>query len=383
MPKTRLLVLAAVFFMAFPLAALAYNIRSGSSISVSKDQPVDGNLYAFGQTIAVDADVKGDVICAGQAITINGNVEGSVLCAGQTITVNGKIDGSAGIAGDSITINNTINRSLNVFAASLVFAEKASTGWDLMVMAGKAELRGDIGRDLYGRLEEARIFGKIGRNVELNLGDNMQQTPLSERGLAVEESAEINGNLEYTAVKDAIIKEGAVVKGETVKKQPKSREREPVMAWARGKVYSIFAALIIGLALVSLWRVPVEKITDLMLEKAGATIGWGLLVLILTPVLAALLAITIIGFPLAIAIMCLWAVLLTASKVIAAILVGRSLVERFWATKKTSIIWAMIIGIIVLYIVFAIPIVGPLVAFAAMVWGVGAPFLYLKQKAMK
>ena len=373
-------ILAACFILlALPIAASAYSAKSGDSIYVSKDEVIEGNLYAAGSTLNIDGKVTGDVFCAGQSININGDVEGDVFCAGQTININGKIGGSLRVAGQSINLNGQVARNAVTIGATIATAASSSIGWDLLILGNIFELKGDIGRDLYGSAGKVNVSGKIGKNLDLNFG----QKNNSDKPLIITGTAKINGQVKYKSDKDADINSGAVIKGETIHNFPTMVAKKSNLVkldWYWGKLISIFSALVIGLVLISFWREQILKITDLMLAKIGPSMGWGIITLLLTPLIAIILLITIIGLPLAFILLALWLIAIYVSKILVGILVGRSLINNYWPKKKDSLILAMIIGIIIAYLIFALPIIGFSVSLLAMLWGLGGIMLALKNK---
>ena len=116
-----------------------------------------------------------------------------------------------------------------------------------------------------------------------------------------------------------------------------------------------------------------------MLAKIGPSFGWGIIALLLTPIIVVILLITIIGIPLSLILLALWLVALCLSKILAGILVGRSLLNNYWPKKKDSLISAMIIGIVIAYLIFSLPIIGGFISLLAMLWGLGGIMLSLKK----
>ena len=78
---TRSAVLAVILVLVSPLAATAFVIQSGETITIS--ETLRDDLYAAGETVLVTAagTVDGDVAAAGQSIAIGGKVTGGVLAA--------------------------------------------------------------------------------------------------------------------------------------------------------------------------------------------------------------------------------------------------------------------------------------------------------------
>ncbi len=376
--KTIFLTFFALFLLfLLPATAQAFEIKTGQAVSLASGQEVKGNLYAAGMNITIDGKVSGDVICAGQNINISGAVEGDVICAGQTINITGEVKGNVRIAGNSLNINSAVGKNVMAFGQSLLFGQNAKSGWDVTVFGALAQIDGQVGRDLYGSVAIAQINGAVAGNIKLTI--DSQKKKQNENRLTIGSTAKISGDLTYTANQAATIESGAVISGQTVHNLPKVVAKKPTFNQAWGSLYSIFSALVIGLVLISLWREPIIKLTDKMLEKIPASLGWGFLIMFFTPVVALLLVITIIGIPLALILVGLWLIALFISNVLVGILVGRSILNNLWAKKKDSLIWAMIIGVIIVNIVFAIPLIGWILGMISIWWGLGGIMLYFKK----
>lgn len=116
-----------------------------------------------------------------------------------------------------------------------------------------------------------------------------------------------------------------------------------------------------------------------MLAKVWPSLGLGVLALLLTPIIVIILLITIIGLPLAFILFALWLIAIYASKILVGILIGRDLINNYWPKQKDSLILAMIVGIIIASLIFALPIIGRIVSLLAMLWGLGGIMLALKK----
>ncbi|MDP2708882.1 MAG: hypothetical protein Q8O93_02425 [bacterium] len=377
MKKTTLPALALAMLL-LPAAAFAYSLKSGDSIYLAKNEVVEGNLYAAGSSLNIEGRVTGDVICAGQSITISGEVEGDVICAGQTINVSGKVGGSLRAAGNSINLSGQVARNAMTFGATIITSASSSVGWGMLVAGNTLEMRGQVGRDLYGGAAKANIAGRINGDLDLNLGYNNNK----DQHLTIASTAIIGGDVKYKSNQDAAVKPGAAIAGEIIHNFPPTMVTKTNFArlsWWWGRLISIFSALVIGLVLISFWREQVIKITDLMLKKVGPSLGWGILTLLLTPIIAIMLLVTIIGIPLSLIALSLWLIAIYISKILAGILIGRGLLNNFWLSQKDSLIMAMIAGIIISWLIFALPFVGWILSLLAILWGLGGIVLALKK----
>ena len=362
-----------------PLAVSAYAVKKGDSVYAPKGETIEGNLYAVAANITIDGDVMGDIICAGQSINISGKVAGDIICAGQSINISGKIGGSLRLIGETINYSGQTARNGAVLGATIITSDDSTIGWDLLALGNIFEFRGDIGGYLNGYLGKANIAGKVGKNIKLNFGSkNANQQPL-----LIASSAEINGDVSYTADQAAVIENNAVISGKIIHNLPIVAAKRAgffSFSWWWVGIISIFSALVVGLVLISFWREAIIKTTDLMANRVGASLGRGILVLVLTLPLTFVLLVTIIGIPLSLILMALWLVSLYVSKVIIGIMVGRKLANKFFPLKKDSLIFSMILGIVICFLIFSLPIIGKILALLAMVWGLGGITLALKNK---
>ncbi|OGF23724.1 hypothetical protein A3H09_02970 [Candidatus Falkowbacteria bacterium RIFCSPLOWO2_12_FULL_45_13] len=368
--------------MLTPLAVSAYSIKTGDSVYLPKNEIIEGNLYAAGANLTVEGQVTGDVICAGRSINISGQVAGDVICAGQSINISGQIGGNLRLASETINFSGQAARNAMILGSAVVTAASSSIGWDLLALGGTFELRGDIGRDLYGYLAKARLAGQVGKNIKLNFGSRNKNS----QPLAIASTTLINGDLNYTSDKKAAIENEAIIKGKITQSLPKAVNKKPdfvSLSWWWGNLIAVFSALVLGLVLISFWREQIIKITDLMLNKVSASLGWGILTLLLAPPMAIILLITIIGIPLSLILMALWLIALYLSKILVGVLVGRSLLNSLLPKQKDSLILDMIVGVVIIYLLFALPLLGRPLYFIAILWGLGGIILTLKKISHK
>ncbi len=368
--------------LALPVCAQAYAVKTDKAVFIGREEVVEGNLYAAGSTINIDGVVTGDVYCAGQTINISGEISGDVICLGQNINLTGKIGGSFRAAGNAINTTAKIARNIVAVGATIAIGLESEIGWDALLAGANIDLRGKIGRNLLAAASVAHLGGEISGNVNLKINNGNQKNREGKTGLPafiISETAKINGDLSYTAEQTADIQTGSQIAGKTTKKTPVYKiknDRNVYLAWFWTKVFSIFSALVIGLVLISLWREEIKKLSDNMLENITHSLSIGVAVFFLAPIVAFFLMLTFIGLPLALIVIAVWAIGLYVAKIITAILIGRSLLFR---GKDESLVWSMIIGIIACWIVFSLPVIGWLLGFAAILWGLGGLWLALRK----
>lgn len=373
MRKTFWIALA-LFSLAAPLDVFAYEVKRGPSVLVGKDEIIDGNLFAAGSNIQIDGTVRGDVFCAGQTISITGLVEGNVFCAGQTMSISSQIDGDLVGAGQSLNFRGDIARNL-VFAGQSITTDSSSgVGWQAILAGETIDLGGQIDRDLLGAGSKFRISGNVGRNADLWLDR-------SGRGsLVVAPTGVITGDLTYHARSEAQLEAGSQVIGKTdFRKLDFRPQRPPQGAWIGKWLYGAVSSFVIGLLFILLWPKRLQDLLDEMKKGTKANFGWGLVLALLSPLVALLLAFTLIGLPLAVLIVLSWLILMWLSKILVAAYIGRLAVEKWLPSKRSNLYWMLALGVLIAYFFYGIPFIGGLISFVAVIYGLGSLYLYVEK----
>lgn len=367
--------------LCIPFLVFGFEVKSGNSVYVAQDQTVEGNLYAAGSNVTVDGKVTGDVICAGGSVIINGGVEGDVICLGQSVNIRGPVGGSVRTAGNTIDIDSAIARNLNAFGANVVVEKNANIGREALIAGGFSQVSGKIGQSLLGAGGNFIISGEVGNDAQLYLGQGSDL----KSNLVLTDSAKIGGNLNYTDKEKADIAQGAQIGGETIQNAPKVEKTKQnagkafATFWKWSLLYSMLSSFVVGLILILLMKEKLNLLLDLATEKIWPSIGWGILIMIVVPVLAGIVLFTIIGIPLALIILVLWMIALYLSHVVFSLLLGRSIMKNIFSRENPSLAWSLAVGIVIFELIVFIPFLGILVGLAAMWWSLGAMSVYFKK----
>ena len=122
----------------------------------------------------------------------------------------------------------------------------------------------------------------------------------------------------------------------------------------------------LGLILVLLVPRGARAVDEQRRERIGPVIGWGLVVTLGLPLLAALAMVTLVLLPLGIAMLLALALTYLLGYTTAAWLLGRAILSR------SHPVGAFLLGWLILRVLALVPILGSLVGFAAVVVGLGA-----------
>jgi cytoskeletal protein CcmA (bactofilin family) len=337
-------------------------VKSGDSVGVAKGQAVNSSLYEAGKTITIAGEVQGDVYCAGQNIDISGVVNGDVLCAGQDVHVSGTVHGNVRLAGQTVTITGKVDGSASIIGQTATIEHSAIIGRDATIAGQTVRIDGTVSRDLMSPSSSVVISGVVGRDAQL-YGD----APTLMNG------ANVGGTLVYTSNDAANVQKGAVIAGTVQHLYPPQQKHESTSAWHRtfSPVFRFIATIITGGILLLIMPRWFKESARAMRAKPLGSLGIGVLSLIVTPVVAIILLVTIIGIPFGFLLFLVWFIALLAGMVFVSYAVGDWIV----ATQEWFGEWhdaaALVVGSVVLLLLMWLPVLGWLVSIVVLLIGLG------------
>jgi len=357
--KGLIVSLLAILLMTFTaVPVLAYNVRSGDYVTVASGEVIDGDLYVGGETIIIDGTINGDLIAAGSTIMVNGTVNGNIIAAGGTIDINGEVTHAVRIIGEILNINGTIGRDLLVAGNKVSIASTAEIGSDLLLGAGTARIDGLIKGDINSGVEH----------------------------LTIASTASIQGKLTYISENEANIQSGAQIRGTITHKLPDIKERLAVgthrlpdvkerltLVGFWGRVIGFLMTLVLGIVIVLLAPRRVKAVTESIRTRPWASLGWGAIILIFTPIAALIACITIIGLPLGLITLVLYTIAICLTQLFIGLFIGQLIIGGSRGVEsRAALVGALVLGLAILSILRLIPYLGAVIWLATILFGLGA-----------
>jgi cytoskeletal protein CcmA (bactofilin family) len=395
-------------------SALAFEGRSGEQVVIGAGEVIDDDLYVAATSVTVDGTIKGDLVMAGQVLLLNGTVEGNLIAAGQSVIINGTVGGSTRVAAQAVLMDSKarIARDLVFLGYGLETRTGSAITRDVLAGGSQALLAGAIGRDLKGAVQALELRGPIGGDVTVEVGAPREggpvmvqappylAVPMVASGLTVANTAEIGGQLSYTARQASPIG-GRAAGGVRFTPLPQAAPETPAASLAAGmrdNVGRFLALTLIGLLLV--WVAPgwTRRLADTVEDRPLPSLGWGFVSLvafigaaIALPVATILLAIgfgiitlgslagplVAVGFVGEAAMIVAFIVLASfIVQVAMAFLGGRWLLRRVWPEGSGRRVIPLLVGLVLYVLVTAIPVLGDLIAFVVTLLGLGAVWIW-------
>lgn len=347
---------------------LAFDARSGATVTVASGETVDDDLYVGANTVIIDGTINGDLWAAGSTITVNGVVNGSVMAAGRTVNINGDVGHAVRAGGETIIINGDVSGDVMVAGGDVNIASTARVGGDLLFGAGIARIDGLVMGDIKGGGSEVTISNGVKGNVDLKV-----------ESLTILPTANIQGDLTYTCEEEADIQSGAQIGGMTTHNLPEVKEKRAkpfpfvLFSGIGGKVTGFIMALIAGLVIILLAPRRLTSIAESIRSRPGASAGWGALILFVTPIAAIIVCITIIGILVGLIALALWGIAIYLAQIPVGLFIGRWIIGHFRGVEgKAIMVGALALGLVILRLLRLIPYLGFFIGLAAILFGLGA-----------
>ena len=285
------------------------------------EESVNGNVYIFGQNVEIGKDVVilGNAFVGGNSVTIEANVSGTIFLLGENAVVNGEC------------------QDLYAFSTNFILGENAYVERDVKVAGNNVTIKGSINRDLVSAASNTSIggglFTKVVRNIAysgtLDASDEIKEKAVEfKTDLNVEEA-----ETEISAIGEKIA--GAFL---TI-----------------GKIISISTSGLITLIFAFVFKNRNEEN-----EKYVKNIFIGMLYLILTPIVAVLIMLTIIGLPVGLLILLLYILALLVTIPVAIVSIAQK------AFKEPTILKVVLLAVALIALfngVLLVPFLGGLIEF--------------------
>jgi len=365
--KLLILVPVLLLLLLAPVAIVVGESKDETKISaLPAGEVVNKDYFASGDVVEVSGTVNGDVYAFGGQVLVDGKVKGDLITAGGTVTVSGDISQDLRAGGGQITISGQIGRNVTIGGGNVEFTSDANVRGSILAGAGNITLASPIGSNVKVGAGNLTISNKVNGDVEAGVGS-----------LRLTSKAQIKGDVTYWSDRNASIDENALILGELTKKATPVTPKPPIDEIFGGfAAFNIFAALvgfvstfILGLILIKLAPNFMKTATSTLGSKPWVSLGIGLLTLILTPIVSIILFVTVVGLPLGLILVPIYLICIYIARIFVIYWVGIMIFNR--TGRKLHEVWAFVLGLAIYYILTLVPVIGGIVTFLTVVFGLG------------
>ncbi len=337
-----------------PLRGVFAEIVTTNIYLIGEDEVEEEDIYVASTSARIDGIINGDLIISTGSLSISGTVTGDVFVLTHGgVVVTGDIGGSLRGVARSVTVEGSVGDDMTVAAISTRIS--GTVDRDALIFGGSLELDGEVKRDVNGRMLSAVFNGKVGHDVDIAVGS-----------LTLEGATVVDGDLLYRSGSDARIASTVQVASQ-LERLPTRGSWGVELVLTIATVVGFLGFLFAGVVLLWLFRRTGPRAVQSVLARPLRAAAVGIVTIILVPLVIIGLMMTLVGAPVAIALLVLMALMALFGPVPAVTAIGSKLSKGRWGLFAAFFVGATIwrLGI------WLIPLLGFGLYLGGLVFGLG------------
>ena len=348
-------------------AAAATMLLAASASAFAAGEPVrSDNLYRAGPTVRIAEPVGGDLLAAGGRVVVERTVARDAAIAGGDVTLHADIGEDLRAAAGQVRLEGRVGGDARIAGGRVSLARTAVVAGEARLFGGEVEVLGRLPAGSRIRAGHATIAGEVDGDLHVE-ADSIELQP----------GARIKGKLVYASARPLVRDPAAQIEGGEVRQPMPEHPGAP----QRGQAASGFGAVMALLGLVAaaaVWALLFPELSQraqARLAKApGTSLALGAAVFVVVPILMLVLLITIIGAPLALALLAAYGLVLLAGYLVVAGMLSDRLLQATTraAPTRAQHLLALAAAVVLLGLLAVVPVVGWLLTLVALMAGTGA-----------
>lgn len=343
-------------------------------ISNEETEISKGPHFFGGDSVLVSDVLAGDVYVAGSNVRLDGAVTGDVLVAGGQVVITGDVSQDIRVLGGTVMIAGTVNGSVTAVGGTITLAPSSEILGSVVMAGGNVMLDGDIGGNLVAYAGNVTTSGTVDGDTKIGVGTAVLLPTTTIGGsltIETEDPESVQDEASVSGTRDVVVKTF-----DNSKMQAEKLNMEAVTGVS--KFFTFFMGLVAGLVLLYFFPKTSQAVSKTVLSKPLASLGWGIVYLIIAPVVSIFLLTTILGIPLGILLLLTYIADLMVSLWVAGYAMGLYLAGRFKFSWLSSSYAQFVLGLAVITILSVVPIFGGVLYLASVLFGMGALWMWGK-----
>lgn len=361
--------LFAVLLAILPSAATAATNEPGRYVLAATNVVAD-QLFAFAPTVDLAGTVADDaVVLAGVEARLSGTVSNDLwMAAGQGVEVSGSVGDHARLAAALVDVSGHFGRSLSAAGREVHLATNSLVAEDVNLAGYSVALEGRVGSNAtLVAMRTATIGGHIGGSVRVTAED-----------ISVLPNTKIDGDLVYVSSKELFLDRSVVLGGKLTHEPPRTvPAAELATAQFAGTVIFAFSAMLAGTLFVVVFPRFTGNSARLLRQATWRCLFTGAFAMPALLLMALLALFSGVVLPLGVVLLSSFGLLLYLGNLLVALALGGLLLRQHGPQPAGHAILSLALGVVVLYVLKAMPFVGFFLALAAWFAGTGALLLNL------
>ncbi len=346
-------------------AAFAADFRTDTDVTIGAGEVIDDDLYLFATSVTIDGTVNGDVFILATSLKINGTVNGGAAIAANDVVIAGEVTQRVRVASNSVLVTGSIGGDLLAAANDVKIDPGAVIGRDLILAVNSLTLDGAVERRVGGAVSSATLNGAVGTDVDIDV-----------ENLTVTGDASIGRDLTYRSDNAAEIAQGAQIGGEVTAEAAADMDAAADSGFSFDSIVPALVGLVIAAVYGTVMLFGLPRITlatsNQLIESPLLSLGLGVVSLILVPIIAILVMVTVVGIPVGLALILLYVVALYSGQVFVGMSIGRLILSFFSdANRRLMQFLGLLLGLVILSAITFIPYVGAWTGLIVAIFGLG------------
>lgn len=344
--------------------ASATQFRKAEDYVLPEDQSAAEELWLLADTVDVRGTTDDDFFAAGNELTFSGEARSDVWAAGESVTFLGHGTHHVRLAGRTLTVNGRIDRGLAAAGNALTVSSETVVGGDALLAGESVVSGGRIGGNLRVVARSATVGGGIGGNLRV-VGEDIVIMP----------GTEIGGSLTYTSSKELVLDRSVKLGGELIRKELQAGEARAApsleqVLLTQGFLY--LCALFVGIPFAALFPRFTGRAVRLLRQGPWKCLLTGVVACCLMPMVAFFALLTVVGLLFSVLLVQAYIFLLYLAKIIVALALASAILRRRGPQPFSRVFTALSLGLVLLYVLVALPAVGVFVWLLIVLFGLGA-----------
>jgi hypothetical protein len=374
--------LASLAFCATALSASSAPAQSSWLGGALEAPDREGDAAYAASAVSVPGRIGGDAMIMAGTARIDGEVGDDARVIAETFKLDGAVGGELAVAARKTDIDGNVGDDLYVAGEDVQLGQNTRIGQDARIFGEDVLIKGRISRNLDVSAETVAISARIAGDVTIHA-----------RHIILGPDAVIGGRLVWRSPNQPEIPQEAVVQGSVDGAIVKGWQREGVMSWASplhgapraaifageaaGRIMVALSAFVLGLFLVLLTPHYMDRVFATVRERWAVSVAWGFGLLLLAPIAAFIVMLTIVGIPLGILALLSLPIFMLWGYAVGAGAIGAAIIHRQTPQGRSL---ALVLGIAIVTVLAMAPFIGWLIGAVATMLGLGALAVALRAR---
>ena len=368
----------AISIWILPIFVHAYELKVSPDVSISENYISDSNIYIASLHTWFNTNYKKDIVSASINQTISGTLFGDITLLGKNISSTGDFFGDVRIIGDTVYVSGTTNSDLIIVARHIVIDSQAVIKGDTLLLGQTVDMNG-------------KILGKTQiTSHKINIkGNIVAETTLTGTKILFDAGSKIETVVSYFSPQKANINPSAEIKELQFNQIQSIKQNDVIKKIFFGFVsfwvlIKVIATLFMIFILTHLFRMFVQKITEIVQYKRIYVFLVGVLGIVIFPILILSLFASIILIPISIIVASIFTIMFVLLPAISAIVLAT--LYEVYVQKKNKSLAEFNISALMLFVLTGIgfvPYIGGMLVYLMYIYSFGIMTMYLYESVRK